>query len=404
MAAPALDIDGTRGIFSFWIPWGPAVGIAFPAISIAVWKSTDGAPAAWDPANPANELAGRIGLPVAAGASRSTVATNIAAKILLMLTHLGVLTKFHQLGGAVIPDSPLAWLGVGTVAIVSPRGWRRSELVHQTGAFNITQRIFVAPATVRPILLAGIRPAPWMIVGGATEGQGDDRGPVGGEEGSGSPEPVPLLTAGNYAILAKTGVTNVPTSDINGFVGVSPAAAVSITGLALVLDGGGAFATSAQVTGEVFAADYVAPTPATLTQAVLDMQAAYADAAGRTPDFTELHGGLFNGETLLPAVYKFSTGVAISGDITLQGGPADVFIFEIAGVLSLAANKKIILAGGLPPGNVIWQVAGNVAIGVGATFNGTILCLTDITIGAGSIMLGRCLAQTAVNLNSVTLN
>jgi hypothetical protein len=164
------------------------------------------------------------------------------------------------------------------------------------------------------------------------------------------------------------------------------------------------FATSAQVTGEVFAADYAAPTPATLTQAVLDMQTAYTDAAGRTPDFTELHAGLLNGETLLPAVYKFSSNVVISGDITLQGGPTEVIIFQIAGNLTLAASKKIILSGGIPPGNVIWQVAGNVALDVGTTFNGTVLCLTDITIGAGSIMMGRCLAQTAVNLSSVTLN
>jgi hypothetical protein len=179
VAGAALDVDGTRGVFGFWIPWGPAVGITFPSVSIAVWKSTEAAPVSWDPANPANELAGRLGLPVAAGDSRSTVATNVAAKILLMLTNLGKLTAFTQLGGAVIPNSALTFLGAGTVAIVSPRLWRRSALVHQTGAFNTTQRIFIVPAVVRPILLAGIRPAPWLIVGQVTEGRGEDQGPVG---------------------------------------------------------------------------------------------------------------------------------------------------------------------------------------------------------------------------------
>lgn len=179
VAGAALDLDGTRGIFGFWIPWGAALGIAFPSVSIALWKSTEAAPAQWDPANPANELAGRLGLPVAAGTSRTDVATALAAKVLLMLTNLGKLTKFTQLGGSVIPNSPLTWLGVGTVAIVSPKTWRRSALVHQTGAFDTTQRIFVMAATVRPILLAGLRPAPWLIVGQANEGQGDDRGPVG---------------------------------------------------------------------------------------------------------------------------------------------------------------------------------------------------------------------------------
>lgn len=219
-----------------------------------------------------------------------------------------------------------------------------------------------------------------------------------------SPPAVPLLTAANYAVLAKSGITNVPTSDVTGAMGVSPAAAGAITGFSLVLDGGGAFATSAQVTGNIYAANYVAPTPATLTQAVIDMQAAYVDAAGRAPDFTEFHAGLLNGETLVPGVYKWSTGVAIAGNITLHGSATDVFIFEIAGVLSLAANQQVILSGGVLPANVVWQVAGNVALGVGTAFAGTILCLTDITIGAGSTMVGKCLAQTAVNLSSVTLN
>lgn len=219
-----------------------------------------------------------------------------------------------------------------------------------------------------------------------------------------SPAGVPLLTAANYAVLAKTGITNVPTSAVVGNMGISPAAATAITGFSLSLDIGGAFATSAQVTGQVFAANYVAPTPATLTQAVIDMQAAYVNAAGRAPDFTEFHAGLLNGETLVPGVYKWSTGVAISGDITLHGGPSEVFIFEIAGVLSLAGAKQIHLTGGVLPQNVFWQVAGNVAIGVAATFNGTILCLTDITLGAGAIMTGKCLSQTAVNLASSHLN
>ena len=216
--------------------------------------------------------------------------------------------------------------------------------------------------------------------------------------------PVPLLTAAGYAVLAKSGITNVPTSDILGSMGVSPIAAAAITGFALTLDGSGQFSTSAQVTGRVYAADYVAPTPAAVGQAVLDMQAAYLDAAGRAPDFTELAGGLLNGQVLVPGVYKWSTGVAISGDITLQGGPADVFIFEIAGVLSLAGAMNINLSGGVLPSNVFWQVAGNTAIGVGSHFEGVILCATDITLGAGATMNGQCLAQTAVNLSGNTLN
>jgi hypothetical protein len=79
--------------------------------------------------------------------------------------------------------------------------------------------------------------------------------------------PVNLGSAGNYVILTTAGMTNVPSSVITGDIGVSPIAGTGITGMALVL--AGSYSTSAQVTGKVFAADYAAPTPATLTTAIL---------------------------------------------------------------------------------------------------------------------------------------
>jgi hypothetical protein len=74
-----------------------------------------------------------------------------------------------------------------------------------------------------------------------------------------------LGAAGNYAILAKSAVSNVPTSAITGHVGLSPAAASFITGFSLTLDAGGTYSTSPQVTGNVYAADYTSPTPSNLT-------------------------------------------------------------------------------------------------------------------------------------------
>src|SRR5690606_28033975 len=60
--------------------------------------------------------------------------------------------------------------------------------------------------------------------------------------------PIGLGSAGNYAILAKTAITNVPTSLITGNLGLSPAATSFITGLSLTDFTG--YATSAQVTGK----------------------------------------------------------------------------------------------------------------------------------------------------------
>jgi hypothetical protein len=218
------------------------------------------------------------------------------------------------------------------------------------------------------------------------------------------PTAVPLLTAANYEVLAKSGITNIATSHITGNMGVSPIAATAITGFALTLDGSGQFSTSAQVTGHVYAANYSAPTPATLTQAVLDMQAAYTNAASRTPDYVDFHAGLLGGETLTPGVYKWNTAVSISTSITLHGDNSSVFIFQMTGALTLAAAQSILLTGGVLASNVFWQTATNTAIGAAATFNGIILGFTDITLGAGATLHGKCLSQTAVNLNSDTLN
>ena len=117
--------------------------------------------------------------------------------------------------------------------------------------------------------------------------------------------PVNLGTAGNFVILAKSGISTIPTSAITGDIGVSPIDSTAITGFSLILTAGSPFATSAQITGKVYAPDYAAPTPDNLTTAIGDMQTAYTDAAGRTtPDFTELGAGQIGGLTLVPGLYK----------------------------------------------------------------------------------------------------
>jgi hypothetical protein len=144
-----------------------------------------------------------------------------------------------------------------------------------------------------------------------------------------------------------------------------------------------------------------------VANAVLDMGTAYNDAAGRTlPDFTELHAGDISGKTLVPGLYKWGTNVLINTDVTLSGGPNDVWIFQVARDVIQAANSQVILAGGASPRNIFWQVAGgtSVAIGTDAVFQGVVLAAKGITVKTGSTVNGRLLAQTAVTLkmNTVT--
>ena len=215
-----------------------------------------------------------------------------------------------------------------------------------------------------------------------------------------SQAPVDLGTAGTFAILSKTGVTDVYASVVNGDVGSSP-----ITGAAVLL-------TCPEVaTGTIYTVDAAGPiacrtTNATfLTAAIGDMQLAYTNAAGRSlPDATELGAGQIGGLTLTPGLYKWSSNVLISNDVTLSGGPNDVWIFQIAGQITQASATRVSLAGGALAKNIFWQAAGGVAIGTTAHFEGVLLGKTLIAVKTGASVNGRLLAQTAVTLqkNAVT--
>ncbi|MDP2426097.1 MAG: Ig-like domain-containing protein [bacterium] len=213
-------------------------------------------------------------------------------------------------------------------------------------------------------------------------------------------QPVNLGTADDFAILGKTGISTSPISAITGHIGVSPIDSTAITGFSLILDASGNYSTSTQVNGNVYASDYSAPTPSFMTTVIGDMEIAYADASARTPDFIELHAGDLSGKTLYAGVYKWSTDVIINTNVTLSGSATDVWIFQISGSLSEAAAVQVILSGGALFENVFWQVAGDVAIGASAHFQGTILCKTGIAVGTSATVNGKLFAQTAVTLDA----
>ncbi len=218
------------------------------------------------------------------------------------------------------------------------------------------------------------------------------------------PAAVNLGTAGSYVIVAKSGVSTTGTTAIVGDIGLSPAAASFVTGFALTADASNTFSTSALVTGKVWASNYAAPTPSNLTTAVLDMQTAYTDAAGRPlPDFTELGAGNINGMTLAPGLYKWGTGVSIPIAVTLTGGANDVWIFQIAQNLTVGNGAIVTLSGGAQARNVFWQVAGQATLGTTANFKGIILCQTLISFNTGATLTGRALAQTAVTLDATAI-
>jgi hypothetical protein len=187
-------------------------------------------------------------------------------------------------------------------------------------------------------------------------------------------------------------------------MGVSPAAATYITGFGLIAAPSNQYSTSSYVTGDIFAANYNAPTPAMLTTAISDMQTAYTNAAGAsTTNATTLNlaSGLLNGQTLTPGVYTWGSSVTITNILTLSG--SGVYIFQISGNLNTASGAQIVLTNGAQPQDIFWQVAGQTTFGTGSAVSGVVLDQTGIALQTGATLTGSALAQTAVTLDAATV-
>lgn len=213
--------------------------------------------------------------------------------------------------------------------------------------------------------------------------------------------PTDLGSSGAYVILAKAAISNTGASRIVGNIGVSPAADSYFFGFSQGLDiATGEFSTSTYVIGNMYAVDYSLPTPSNLTTAIGSMEGAYNDAAGRSdPNYNELVSGAIGGLTLEPGLYKWSSSVSMPSDVTISGSATDVWIFQIAGDLSMAANVRVNMVGGALPENVYWQVAGKADFFAGSHFEGILLCKTAVSFLTLATMNGRVYSQTAVNLD-----
>ncbi len=222
--------------------------------------------------------------------------------------------------------------------------------------------------------------------------------PMSRQQSHAGPAAVYLGTSSQFAILSKSGITNVYPSSVTGNVGTSP-----ISGAAIHV-------VCSEVVGSIYSVNAAGPlpcritNPTLLTAAVGFMQTAYNDAAGRTnPNFLNLGAGNIGGTTLIPGLYKWTTGVIIPSNVTLSGGPNAVWIFQVSGTLIMSSGVHIFLSGGAQAKNIYWQTTGAVTLGTTSHFEGTILGHTGINLQTGASINGRLLAQTAVTLQMNTV-
>jgi hypothetical protein len=199
-------------------------------------------------------------------------------------------------------------------------------------------------------------------------------------------QPVSLGSAATYGVLGGATVTSAGLTVINGDLGVSPGTAY--TGFPPGI-----------VNGSIHAGDPVA------AKAQADVGIAYNNAVARkSPTAVPADIG---GMTLTPGLYNAPTTLAISSTVTLNGEnkPLSVFIFQIPSTLTTAVNSAVVLTNQAMACNVFWQVGSSATLNTDSTFVGTIMAAASISVGTGSTVNGRLLAQSgAVTLLANTIS
>ncbi len=195
-----------------------------------------------------------------------------------------------------------------------------------------------------------------------------------------------LGTAGNFAVLGASTVTNTGLTTVEGDMGVSPGTAV--TGF-----------PPGTISGTIHGDDAAAQ------QAQKDASVAYTNIVGQscTSNLTDQDLG---GKTLTPGVYCFDASAQLTGTLTLdgQGDSNSVFIFQIGSNLVTASNASVVLINGAQAYNSFWQVGSYATLGADTNFAGNVLAQTSITAVTGVATNGGLYALNgAVTLDTNTL-
>ena len=208
-----------------------------------------------------------------------------------------------------------------------------------------------------------------------------------------------LGTAGDFAVLAASTVTNTGPTVINGG-DVGPSVRV------LRLPD---FNPSTRDRARLSPPYTTDMNDALAAQGQNDLTTAYNAAAALAPTQV-LTGQDLGGLTLTPGVYFFASSAQLTGILTLNNeGDADAqFVFQIASTLTTASSSSVVtINGGSMPGcNVFWQVGSSATLGTETAFEGHILADASITLTTGATILdGSALAMTgAVTLDSNSIN
>ena len=193
-----------------------------------------------------------------------------------------------------------------------------------------------------------------------------------------------------------------PLGTASGFVLFSTIGAVSNTGISHLTGNVGTNSGSSTGFGNVDGVMH--DNDGSSTQCAADLLIAYNLLNTAVPTFfpAVLLG---NGQILNAGVYSITGAATLNLDLTLdaQGNVDAVFIFQIQGSFSTAANSKIKLVNGALACNVFWKVEGLVSMATGTTMRGTVIANNAaINMNTGDTLEGRALSTTgAITVDGV---
>ncbi|MCH8569480.1 MAG: Ig-like domain-containing protein [Balneolales bacterium] len=189
--------------------------------------------------------------------------------------------------------------------------------------------------------------------------------------------PPPFLgLAERYGIMATAAITSTGNTVINGDVALDPG--TSLTGFP---------------PGVINGALNINNTESAAARA--DLLEAYNYFKGLPPGTTIPAGadlGALYPDSIAPGTYTSGSTMLVTTTLVLDAG-GDVnamWVFQIGS--SLTTGSDIVLTGGANENNVYWVTTEDATVGVGSTFNGTIISGRDVTANTGAIINGRILA------------
>ena len=107
----------------------------------------------------------------------------------------------------------------------------------------------------------------------------------------------------------------------------------------------------------------------------------------------------------MSGVYSISEPATLNSQLILnaQGNPNAVWIFQIDGAFSSAANAEVVLLNGAKACNVFWKIEGLVSLASNTIMKGTMVVNNAaINLNSGVNLEGRALSTTgAISVNGI---